>query len=267
MLLADSRLSWSRETPRSKKESEDLELGLDNGLFRYFCARLPGLAGQIRRKLTSKKIYLVRHGQTDFNLQGIVQGSGVDSSLNDLGRRQALAFFEEYHHVPFKKVYTSVLKRTIETVQPFLDKGLPHEKWSGLNEISWGNREGQKITPEEDAYYHWMLKQWQEGNTSLRLEGGESPDEVAQRQIPVIQHILSQPDEDCILICMHGRAIRILLCQLLNYPLKSMDIFEHENLCLYLLHHTGTMVQVEKNNDTFHLKRVAPHDRSVSAKV
>jgi broad specificity phosphatase PhoE len=256
MLLAERRLSWSSEMPRFKKEGEDLELGLDNGLFRYFCARLPGLAGQIRRKLTSKKIYLVRHGQTDFNLQGIVQGSGVDSSLNDSGRRQAQAFFEEYRHVAFDKIYTSVLKRTIETVQPFLDLGIPHEKWSGLNEISWGNREGQKITPEEDAYYHWMLNEWRTGNTSLRLEGGESPEEVASRQLPVLHHILNQPDEERVLVCMHGRAIRILLCQMLHYPLKSMDLFEHENLCLYLLHYTGTMIQVDKYNDTTHLQRL-----------
>jgi broad specificity phosphatase PhoE len=45
---------------------------------------------------------------------------------------------------------------------------------------------------------------------------------------------------------MHGRAIRILLCQLLNYPLKSMDMFEHENLCLYLLEQTGSHFTVRK---------------------
>jgi len=57
---------------------------------------------------------------------------------------------------------------------------------------------------------------------------------------------------------MHGRAIRIILCQLLNYPLKSMDIFEHENLCLYLLNQTGTMFSVEKYNYTGHLVGLRP---------
>jgi broad specificity phosphatase PhoE len=55
---------------------------------------------------------------------------------------------------------------------------------------------------------------------------------------------------------MHGRAIRILLCQLLHYPLKSMDMFEHENLCLYLLNYTGSMFTVEKYCDTKHLKGI-----------
>ena len=186
-------------------------------------------------------------------MRGIVQGSGIDSSLNDQGRAQAKAFFDHFGHVKFDRIYTSALKRTRETVQAFIDRGIPTEELAALNEISWGNKEGQKITPEEDAYYHWMLRQWQDGNTSQKIEGGESPDDVVARQRPAIEHILSRTSDENILICMHGRAIRILLCQLLNYPLKSMDVFEHENLCLYLLNLTGTMMSVEKYNYTGHL--------------
>jgi broad specificity phosphatase PhoE len=206
------------------------------------------------KNLSTKKIYLIRHGQTDFNLRGIVQGSGVDAPLNEKGRAQSLAFYNAYKHIKFDKVYTSVLKRSIESVEGFINSGMPHESFVGLNEISWGSREGQMITPDEDAYYHWVLKQWQEGNTSMPIEAGESPQQVADRQKPVMDYILSKKEEDTILICMHGRAIRILLCLLLNYPLKSMDIFEHENLCLYLLNYTGSMMSVEKYNDTTHLK-------------
>jgi broad specificity phosphatase PhoE len=206
--------------------------------------------------LDSKKIYLIRHGQTDFNLQGIVQGSGVDSSLNDMGRAQALAFYKAYHAVPFKAVYTSALRRTLESVQLFVNAGIPHVTLPGLNEISWGNKEGQPITPEEDVYYHWVLNEWQKGNTSLKIEGGESPDEVAIRQKKAFEYILSRTSEDTILICMHGRALRILLCQLLNFPLQSMELFEHKNLCLYQLTFTGTMFRIDLNNDTRHLDRI-----------
>lgn len=204
--------------------------------------------------MSSKKIYIIRHGQTDFNLQNIVQGSGVDSSLNDVGRAQARAFFDMYRDVAFDKVYTSALRRTTETVKSFLELGIPSESLVGLNEISWGTKEGFKITPEEDQYYHYMLKQWELGNTSLRIEGGESPEDVVRRMQPALDRILGRPDERSILICMHGRAIRILLCILLNYPLKSMDMFEHENLCLYLLNYNGAFFTVELYNDTTHLR-------------
>jgi probable phosphoglycerate mutase len=212
----------------------------------YFC-------GQNNSKLTSKKIYIVRHGQTDFNLQNIVQGSGVDSSLNNRGRDQAAAFFEKYKGVAFDKIYTSRLRRTTESVQSFIDLGIPTEALAGLNEISWGNKEGYKITATEDEYYHNMLREWQLGNTSHRIEGGESPDDVVRRMQPAIDHILSRQDENTVLICMHGRAIRIILCILLRYPLKSMDMFEHENLGLYLLNYNGSFFSLDLYNDSSHL--------------
>lgn len=204
--------------------------------------------------MSAQKIYLIRHGQTDYNLQGIVQGSGVDASLNDRGRAQARAFFEAYHHIPFDRIYTSKLKRSQESVQPFVEKGAAIEPMLALNEISWGSKEGQRISPEEDAYYHWMLRQWQEGKTSLPIEGGESPDAVAVRQQEFIARFRERPADSNVLVCMHGRAMRILLCQLMSYPLRSMDLFEHENLGLYLLHFNGKHFSIDRYNDTAHLQ-------------
>ncbi len=203
--------------------------------------------------MSSKKIYLVRHGQTDFNLRGIVQGSGVDSDLNDYGRAQAKAFYEMYRHIPFDRVYTSVLKRSQQSVEAFVELGVSTKALIGLNEISWGTKEGHSITPEEDAYYHYMITQWQEGNTSHKIEDGESPDDVVVRMKPAVDYILNQSHEKTILVCMHGRAIRILLCYLLNLSLKNMDTFEHQNLGLYLLDYTDSKFTIEKYNDGAHL--------------
>jgi len=210
--------------------------------------------GQNNSKLSSKKIYLIRHGQTDYNKMGIVQGSGVDASLNDYGREQGRAFYEVYGEIPFDKVYTSTLKRTIESVGNFIEDGLPYESLSGLNEICWGNKEGQRITPEEDEYYHWLLEEWRRGNTSLRIVGGESPEDVLTRMLPALEQILSRKNEQTILICMHGRAMRILLCHLLGEPLRNMDQFEHANLCLYLLSYDNQRFTLQLNNDLEHLK-------------
>lgn len=203
--------------------------------------------------MKSKKIYLVRHGQTDYNLNGIVQGSGIDASLNVKGQQQADIFYSSFSSVAFDKVYTSALKRSIQSVQQFIDDGVPHQVVPELNEINWGTREGIKITPEEDEYYHSVIKKWQEGDVSLEIEGGESPQQVFERQTKALDVILANHTEETILICMHGRAMRILLCQMLNYPLHCMDMFEHSNLCLYKLNYTGNMFSVELFNYTAHL--------------
>ena len=207
--------------------------------------------------LFSQKIYLIRHGQTDYNLQGIVQGSGVDSSLNEKGKAQSEAFYNRYHSIPFNRIYVSKLARSKESVIGFINQGIPYEGYAALNEISWGTREGQKVTPEEDVYYHWVLQQWQEGKTSLAIEGGESPEDVATRQRTFLELLKSRPDDENILVCMHGRAMRILLCQLFNHPLRSMDLFEHENLGLYLINNSGGQYTIELHNNTDHLMQLS----------
>ena len=216
-------------------------------------------------KLFSQKIYLIRHGQTDYNLQGIVQGSGVDSSLNERGKAQSQAFYNGYHLMPFNRIYVSKLKRSKESVLGFINRGIPYEEYAALNEISWGTREGQKVTPEEDVYYHWVLQQWQEGKTSLAVEGGESPEEVAARQLTFLKVLKSRPEDENILICMHGRAMRILLCQLLHFPLRSMDLFEHENLGLYLINYSGTQFSVYLYNNTDHLAKLSTMGDAVTS--
>jgi broad specificity phosphatase PhoE len=205
--------------------------------------------------LEHKRIYIIRHGETDFNRRGVVQGSGVDADLNDLGRAQAEAFFQAYQSVPFDTIYISTLKRTQQTVQSFIDLGLPHERHAGLNEISWGVMEGKIPGTIDNAYYRDLTEAWSSGDTTRSAEGGESPEEVRDRQKPVIDLILSRPDETTILVAMHGRAMRILLTWLLNKPLADMDQFEHSNLCLYQLDYNYETQQftVELANDTAHL--------------
>jgi len=200
-----------------------------------------------------QQLYLLRHGQTDFNVQGIVQGSGVDADLNARGRAQAAQFWAAYKDTPFARVYTSKLRRTQQSVQQFIDAGLPHEAHAGLNEISWGTREGTRITPQEDAEYAHVLNEWRAGNDHARLPGGESPAEVAARQRLVIELLASRPDDELVLVCLHGRALRVLLCQLLGYPLRYMDGFEHQNLCLYKLHRTDGHYTIRNFLDVSHL--------------
>ena len=200
-----------------------------------------------------KRIYLIRHGQTDYNLNGIIQGGSVDTDLNNTGKKQADDFYHTYKTIPFDKVYTSVLKRSIQSVQKFIESGIPHEAYKELNEISWGEKDGKIATTEDSQFYLSMIKAWSAGEVDQKVEGGESPQEVKLKQQKIIDLILSRKEESNVLICMHGRAIRILLTTLLNYPLKCMDQFEHHNLGLYILTYTGTMFTVDLYNSTQHL--------------
>jgi|688.fasta_scaffold198472_2 broad specificity phosphatase PhoE len=200
----------------------------------------------------SKIIYLIRHGETDFNKMGIVQGSGVDKELNDLGILQASRFFEFYKDIKFDHIYTSALIRTQQSVLPFIERGQSYTKLPELNEISWGVFEGKQQNAQERAFYWEVVNSWKAGNYNAKIVNGESAFEMQNRQIPAIEKIMSNTYEKCILICMHGRAMKSFLCTLLNEPLSKMEEFEHSNLGLYLLEKNENGFSLLKRNDRTH---------------
>jgi broad specificity phosphatase PhoE len=202
-----------------------------------------------------KEIYIIRHGETELNRLGIVQGRGINSDLNDTGRAQALAFFNHYKDIKFDKIYTSKLKRTHQTVQSFIDLKLPWEQHEGLDELAWGLWEGQPNTEEARAAFKDIVEKWQGGNYAAKFEGGESPNEVMLRLQEALRVIKIKTDEKCILICMHGRAMRLLLCLLLKKPLSEMADFPHQNTTLYKLTlDDNDQFSIIDFNNTDHLK-------------
>jgi broad specificity phosphatase PhoE len=200
-----------------------------------------------------KKLYIIRHGETEPNRQHIIQGSGLDAPLNETGIRQAADFFLAYRHVPFDAVYTSALIRTWQSVDGFLKKGIPHFPMKDLNEISWGLKDGTRIDSSEQKIYNSMLSDWRAGLLDRSFEKGESPNTVAIR-MKLAMNILMDSDFKTILMCIHGRALRILLCILLKRNLAEMESFIHSNLCLYILSFDGQSWTIELENDTHHLQ-------------
>ena len=204
--------------------------------------------------MIQKTLYIVRHGQTDLNKQGIVQGRGMNTDLNNEGRKQAGLFFNAYKNVPFDKIYISELKRTQQSIQQFIDLGIPYEKLEGLDELAWGIHEGQPSTSETTAQFLKLVRDWVDGKLDSKFEGGESPNDVEARQKVALDIIMSHPEEKTVLICMHGRAMRLLLCLLTGKPLSEMESFPHQNLVLYKVTYDGNKFEIVDFNDSEHLK-------------
>ena len=203
--------------------------------------------------MEAKEIFIIRHGQTEHNRKGIVQGKGVNLSLNETGVWQAQKFFDSFRDEGFEVVYTSTLLRAQQSVKKFIDMGIKHEIRSELDEISWGEFEGNASMMEQSEEFKKLVDKWTNGFLNEKPTGGESPIELQQRQLPFIQEIKSIHAKK-ILVCMHGRAMRSLLCSFLNEPLSKMMAFEHTNLTLYKLFLNGEYFTVDLFNNTEHLK-------------
>lgn len=200
----------------------------------------------------NRELFIIRHGETDLNLQGIVQGRGVDPSLNDTGKNQADLFYEHYKVASFDAVYTSSLRRTHESVNRFISDGIPWQQFSELDEISWGVFEGKRASADFKLLYRTLLESWQKGDVDAKAPGGESPREVQERQLRFLNFYLAQPQKKT-LLCMHGRAMRIFLPTLLQQSLLTMDHFPHHNLTLYKLVLTDHRFGIELFNNMDHL--------------
>lgn len=89
------------------------------------------------------RIHLARHGQTDWNLEGRLQG-GIDTSLNATGRQQAAELAERLKGMRLDAVYSSGRRRSRETAE--IARGaLPVTPLAGLTERRLGKFEGQKL--------------------------------------------------------------------------------------------------------------------------
>jgi len=199
-----------------------------------------------------KTIYFLRHGQTELNRLSIVQGSGVDSDLNDFGRKQAKAFYDFYQDLDFDLVITSALKRTHQTVEPFFEKKIPHESWAEINEINWGIHEGKPSEPWMIEAYKEMVAQWAVGNFDARLQDGESAKQLADRINFFLESIKTR-SEKSILVCTHGRTLRCLMCLVKGQHLREMESYTHSNTGLFKVHWKVPNFNVELENDTRHL--------------
>jgi probable phosphoglycerate mutase len=201
-------------------------------------------------------LYILRHGETEYNRLGIVQGSGVDTELNETGHEQARAFFEAYGDMDFELVVTSRLQRTHQTVRHFLDRDIPWIQTPDINEISWGDHEGKPGTPERTAVYRHMIEQWKLGNFDASLPNGETARQLSERVGRFVEWIKTRPEKR-ILVATHGRTLRCLVTVFKGIGPADMEGVPHANTGLYVVHFRDGEFIFETENDTSHLENTA----------
>ena len=196
------------------------------------------------------KLYIIRHAETEYNRKGIIQGSEVDSDINDIGESQANSFYEYYKDINFDKIYVSDLKRTFQTIRRFTENGSSYEKLKEFNEISWGVNQGKSDDLED---YAELIDTWLAGNLDNKFEEGESPNEMSVRLVKGFNKVLDD-DHDTVLLCIHGRALRILLSKIIDNDLTKMDKYVHSNTGLYILEYKNGKYEILGSNLRDHLE-------------
>lgn len=152
-----------------------------------------------------KKLYLLRHGQTEFNVKKLVQGR-CDSPLTDLGRQQAgmaAAWLKDYDVVP-DKVVSSPLGRAMDTADlvatELLGQNASVEPCEGIIERCYG-------TFEEGPHDALPTDVWEPGEDLVPF-GGEGSQALQKRMVETLTNLISAEGTETLLAVSHGSASR-----------------------------------------------------------
>ena len=156
-------------------------------------------------------LYLVRHGQTDWNLQGIYQGHS-DIPLNDTGKQQAQESVKNQNGLVYDAIYASDLIRAQQTAGYFAQKsGLPIHTDARLREIYMGKWEGMRFN-EIRQQYPDLVAAREKRPTINGAPGGETVRDLACRIIEATDEICEAHPDGKVLIVAHGLSMSTLYC-------------------------------------------------------
>jgi broad specificity phosphatase PhoE len=179
-------------------------------------------------------LYIARHGQSEWNNQSRITGQ-MDVGLSPKGQQQSQALAQCLADEPLAAVYTSALRRTVDTAQPTAKaRRLGIVQLPALNEIHLGVLQGRH-RDERDTEAQALWAQWQADPWGYRAPGGERFDEFAQRVGEGLQALLKRHVGERILIVGHRATNRVLMGTLLAWPREQWAELRQRNKHVYRL--------------------------------
>eukprot|EP00756_Hemistasia_phaeocysticola_P059509 Hpha_TRINITY_DN36292_c0_g1::TRINITY_DN36292_c0_g1_i1::g.83285::m.83285/K15634/gpmB; probable phosphoglycerate mutase len=172
----------------------------------------------------SCRLYLVRHGRTDHNRAGLLQGGGTDAPLDGTGKGQADVLGEAFRGIPLQGVFTSPLRRAKDTALVITRvTGAALVEDSRLEEMHYGSIEGKSLKdPQARQDVFRVARSWEQGSRSERLPGqaGECYSDVAERMRAALRDRVCDGN---IVFVGHLMAFRVLLAELSGRGPKGMN--------------------------------------------
>jgi broad specificity phosphatase PhoE len=199
------------------------------------------------------RAFIVRHGETDWNIEGRRQGSS-DIRLSDTGIAQARAVAMRLSAEPVVAIYCSDLARAKETAQLIgAYHAVPIEETSALREAGLGEWEGMTDAEIADAYGAEAMAAYRNQPLAYRPPGSESLASVAARMQGEMDRIADRWFDGTVVIVGHGGSLRALLCQAVGAPPGCMVGFRLDNGSISLIERRGARAWICYSNDTSHL--------------
>jgi broad specificity phosphatase PhoE len=177
--------------------------------------------------MTNTQLYLVRHGQTDWNRQGIFRGLS-DVPLNATGEAQAQALGRCFSNIPIRAIHASKLARALQTSRG-IARGQGSEKIiypeDGLADIDRGEWAGLTHQQAQKKYPE-LYEKWFSAPQEVRFPGGGCLQELMRQARGTVDSITKGASGYRCVVVTHHVVIRALLCSMLDLDLSNFRRFE-----------------------------------------
>lgn len=200
------------------------------------------------------KLFLIRHGQTDWNILGKYQGQ-TDIPLSAEGLRQAERLAQHFPSDTLDIIYASDLQRAVMTAQRLARKfSAPVKVEKALRELNFGAWEG--------LTYQEIAQRWPQevehlfgAPEKLQIPGGETFLTLQQRAMEKMREIRTENEGKNVAVVAHGAITKAILTALLHIPLHYVWTLRQDNTAVNIIRFDDTFVSVELLNGTAHLNR------------
>lgn len=197
------------------------------------------------------KIFLVRHGMTEWNFQRKWQGN-VDIELNKIGIKQAENLAKRFQGESYVKVYSSPLKRAYATALPIAknidSQPLIIKEFEEANVSLWNGYNINDVKSKfKKEFELWSNDPW------AFIDGVESLAEVQQRGVKSVKKIIQENSDKNVVIVSHALLIRTIICWVLNLPLNQHRNFILDNASVTTFEYNEGKMRLLNLNETWHL--------------
>ena len=201
---------------------------------------------------TKVKIYLVRHGETQWNKEEVFRGR-KDVPLNETGSRQADKVGACFAGIPLRRIVSSPLQRAVQTARAISkETGVPVETMEELTDINFGTWEGIPLREVEERYpVDFGL--WKRSPQKLRIGGGETLAMVRERVSGGLAKLTST-EEGAVAVVTHRVICKITVLSLLNIGDEHFWDLKYDPASITLLEGEHGSFTLVFSNDTCHLR-------------
>ena len=194
------------------------------------------------------KLILIRHGQTDANVNKQYCGFS-DSPLNSKGKLQAKQLKDQFKDIKIDAFYSSDLARAVETAQ-IIFPNEPIKVMKNFREYNFGVFEGLTYV-QIMVHYSDIYSKWINDPSTESIPEGDSYITFSERIREGLQLLLEENDGKRIVLVTHSGPIRLMLSDALNYEPDMFWKIKQDNAVINIINFNETAVEVEMTNSQF----------------